>query len=102
MPSKGTIVHRGPGTQTVRGQTNLTTFDPIKENHVHRTSMTVRGRGRSSESLVGRGLDTVVISASSAPSPRIPNINPLAVSRTGVPSLPRRQYIPTVGEVPTT
>jgi hypothetical protein len=102
MPSKGTIVHRGPGTLTVKGVgiEALTPFDPIKVNPSVRKSVSIRGRGRFSESIVGRGLETLVITATSAPAPRIPKIDPLAASRN-TPALPRRQYIPTVGSVPT-
>jgi hypothetical protein len=99
MPSKGTIVHRGQGSLTVRGvgEEALTAFDPIKHTPGTYNSKVINGRLRNS--VIGRGLDTLVINASSAPSPRIPAINPLLASRR-TPALPRREYIPTVGSVP--
>ena len=96
-PSKGRIIHRGTGNLEVRGSSNLSPFDPIKNTPGTYNSQSINGTRR--DSVVGRGLGRVEVRASDAPSPRIPTVNPLnAAART--PSLPRRQYIPVVGEVP--
>lgn len=94
-----------PGS-TVRaaGQPNLTAFDPIKDHVGQKRSVSINGQRRQSiasrygsNAVNGQRTRGLEVRASNAPSPRIPTINPLAAK---VPSLPRRQYIPTVGKVP--
>jgi hypothetical protein len=74
----------------------LTKFDPIKDHVGQKVSVSINGQRR--DSLVSRSRFGLRVRATSAPSPRIPTIDPL---RAAVPALPRRQYIPTVGRVPT-
>lgn len=104
--SSSTVFPRTQPGSTVRapGQPNLTAFDPIKNHTGQKTSVAINGQRRQSiasrsgsNAVNGQRNRSLVVRASNAPSPRIPSINPLAAV---VPSLPRRQYIPTVGEVP--
>lgn len=81
-----------PGNTYSATSVEFTAFDPITSHPGQNNSRTINGTRLR---VVGRG---ETINASSAPSPRIPTVNPLAAR---VPSLPRRTYIPTVGKVPT-
>lgn len=80
-----------PGNTYRATSVEFTPFDPITSHPGQNASRSINGQRRR---VVNKG---EVINASSAPSPRIPSINPLAAR---VPSLPRREYIPTVGRVP--
>lgn len=84
----------------------LTAFDPIKDHAGQKRSVSINGTRRQSiasrygsNAVNGQRTRALEVLASNAPSPRIPEVNPLAAA-TRVPALPRREYIPTVGEVP--